>query len=47
MITFTLLFLLVIGLFITFIEETKIGDRFMCWLCMKLFNQDINELEEQ
>jgi hypothetical protein len=47
MITFELLFLFVVGLFIAFIEETKIGDKFMCWLCMKLFNQDINELEDE
>ena len=47
MITFALLFIFMIGLFVTFIEETDIGDKFMCWLCMKLFNQDINELEDE
>ena len=46
MITFTLLFLLVVGLFIAFIEETKIGDRFMCWLFKVLFNENISNLEE-
>ena len=43
MITFTLLFLLLIALFITFVEKTKIGDRFMCWLFKALLNEDISK----
>ena len=46
MITFTLLFLLVVGLFIAFIEETKIGDRFMCWLFKVLLDEDTSKWEE-
>lgn len=46
MITFTLLFLLAIGLFITFVEETKIGDRLMCWLFKVLFDEDVSNWEE-